>query len=32
LVTADAVLLKLGRVEDLQIISVRQFAQRLPAD
>lgn len=30
LVTVDAVLLELGRVQDLEIISVRKFAARLP--
>lgn len=30
LVTADAVLLELGKVQDVAIISVRTFAERLP--
>ena len=30
LVTADAVLLKLGKVQDVEIISVKTFAERLP--
>lgn len=30
LVTADAVLLDLGKVRDVEIISVRSFAERLP--
>jgi putative PIN family toxin of toxin-antitoxin system len=31
LVTADALLLKLGKVRDVEIISVKTFAGRLPA-
>jgi len=31
LVTADAELLQLGKVQDVEIISVRMFAERLPA-
>jgi putative PIN family toxin of toxin-antitoxin system len=31
LVTADKVLLRLGKVRDMEIISVRTFAERLPA-
>jgi predicted nucleic acid-binding protein len=29
-VTADALLLKLGKVRDVEIISVKSFAERLP--
>jgi putative PIN family toxin of toxin-antitoxin system len=31
LVTADAVLLELGRVQNVEIFSVKSFAERLPA-
>jgi predicted nucleic acid-binding protein len=31
LVTADTVLLELGKVQDVEIISVKTFAERLPA-
>jgi putative PIN family toxin of toxin-antitoxin system len=31
LVTADAVLLELGKVQNVEIISVKTFAERLPA-
>ena len=31
LVTADAVLLELGKVQDVEIITAKTFAQRLPA-
>ena len=31
LVTADALLLKLGKVRDVEIIDVKTFAERLPA-
>ena len=32
IVTADAVLLELGKVQDVQIVSVKMFAERLPSD
>ncbi len=31
LVTADAVLLELGKVQNVEILTVKTFAQRLPA-
>jgi predicted nucleic acid-binding protein len=31
LVTADTVLLELGQVQDVEIITVRKFAERLPS-
>ena len=31
LVTADGVLLELGKVRNVEIISVKSFAERLPA-